>query len=78
MADRDHFIVRPDADGHQRQMKRGGAVRSGAGMFGANELSEFPLEGGHFRALRDPSAENDAGGRVRLALVHDRFDDRDH
>ena len=47
-------------------------------MLGADKLGKFPLERGDLRTLRDPAAENDARCCVRLAAVHDGFDDRDH
>ena len=72
VADRDHLVARPDAEGQQRQMQRRRAVRNGAGMRRADELRELPLEGRDLRSLRDPAAEDDAARRVGLALVHAR------
>ncbi len=42
----------------------------------AGVLREFFLERRDFGALRDPARENDAAGRIGLALVHHRADDR--
>ena len=69
---------RLDAYRQQRKMKRSRAIRNGAGVRGADEVGKLPLESGDFRTLRDPSAENDPGSRVRLTLVHHGFDDGDH
>ncbi len=62
----------------KRKMQRGGAARHGAGVGRADEGRELLLEGRNLRPLRDPAAQDDAARGVRLALVHDGADDRDH
>ena len=54
-----------DADGQQRQVQAGGAVRHGAGVRRADEGGELLLERGHLRALRDPAGEDDRAVRRR-------------
>ena len=74
----DDFIALADARHKKGEVQAGRAVGDGGGVLDANVLRELLLEGGDFRALRDPARENDARCGFRFAFVHDRFDDRDH
>ncbi len=58
VADGDHLVAGPDADGQQRQMQRGGAVGHGAGVRRADRGGELRLEGRDLRALGDPAGQN--------------------
>jgi hypothetical protein len=77
MADGDDFVAGFDADGQQCKVKRRGAVGYGAGMSGADEIGEFPLESGHLRALRDPTGQNDTPDGLDLPLVENGLGNRD-
>ena len=77
MADGDHLVARPDADGFQRQMKGRGAVGYGTSVGRADQLREFALEGGDFGTLSHPAGQHDAAHGVHFTLVEDGFCDRD-
>ncbi len=78
MADGDHLVARPRADGPQREVKRRGAVRDGAGVRRPDLRGELALEGRHLRPLRDPAGEYGSPRGVRFALVHPRPRDLDY
>ena len=78
VADRHHLVARPDADGEEREVQRGGAVRDGAGVGGADVGGELGLEGGDLRPLGEPAGEDDGGGGLGLLGAEDGLGDRDH
>ena len=77
VADRDHLVAGPDAEGEQGQVQRRRAARDGAGVRRADVRGELLLEGRDLRPLRDPAGEDRPAGRRGLLLAQARAGDRD-
>ena len=78
MADRDHLVARPDAQGEQGQVQRRRAAGDRAGVAGADVGGELLLERGHLGPLGDPAGEDRLAARRRLPPRRGSACDRDH
>src|SRR5262249_11221961 len=78
VADGDDLVSRSNAQRVESQMKGCGAIRDCAGRRSADGASEFALEGGDLRPLRDPAGENGFAGRCRFFLAEHWLCYRNH
>ena len=78
VADGDHLVAGPDAQGQEREVQRRGAVADRTGVRRPDQRGELALEARHLRTLREPPRPDDAGGGSGLGVAQQRPGDRDH
>ena len=77
VADGDDLVAGADADGQQRQVQRGGAVRHGAGVRRADMRGELALEGRDLRPLGQPARLDHSCDGFDLGLAEEGLCDWD-